>query len=98
MPIHLKGYLTFRELIGERVFDSTSEQMITLVDLLRKVAREAGDSFRMQIYDDRTEQIQPGPIIMINGRSYKSLPKAEYTCLKDGDEVAIFPPFIGGSL
>jgi molybdopterin converting factor small subunit len=34
--------------------------------------------------------------VIINGRSYQNLPAKLGTHLKDGDEVAIFPPMAGG--
>jgi MoaD family protein len=96
MPIKIRGYLTFREIIGEREIAITEGEALTVNDLLIRLSEELGQRFREIIYDPQTKILSEHVAVIINGRSYLNLPGKLATLLKDGDEVAIFPPMAGG--
>jgi MoaD family protein len=96
MPIKVKGYLTYKEIVGERLIDIDQGQNLTIIGILRLLSKESNQEFRDSIFDPQTNQLGEYVAVIINGRSYTNLPEKLDTQLKDGDEVAIFPPMAGG--
>ncbi len=96
MPIKVKGYLTYNEIVGERLITIDRGQCLTVIDLLNLLADELDQEFRDSIFDPRTNQLGVYVAVIVNGRSYTNLPEELNTQLKDGDELAIFPPMAGG--
>lgn len=66
----------------------------TLADLLKYLSTMLGSKFSNEILNDDGE-VRPYIIILINGRAATVLGGLK-AVLKDGDEVSIFPPSIGG--
>jgi molybdopterin synthase sulfur carrier subunit len=97
MPIKVRGYLTYKEIIGEQLIIIPDDQSMTITDLLCALANQIGDRFRSSIYDPQSRSLGEHMALIINGRSYRNLPDQLETELQDGDEVAIFPPMAGGS-
>ncbi len=96
MGVKVKGYLTFKEIIGERIIQVDESQIMTLMDLVLKLAEECAGQFRKTILDPETGGVQRQIAILINGQHHTHLPMGLETILKDGDEIAIFPPLAGG--
>lgn len=96
MPIKVRGYLTFRDIIGERSIAIMDGEILTVNDLLIRLSQELDQIFRGTIYDPRTKILGEHVAVIINGRSYHNLPDKLETQLQEGDEVAIFPPMAGG--
>ena len=96
MPIKVRGYLTFRDIIGERSIAIMDGEILTVNDLLIRLSEELDQRFRGTIYDPRTKILGEHVAVIINGRSYHNLPDKLETQLQEGDEVAIFPPMAGG--
>ena len=96
MPIKVRGYLTFRDIIGERSIAIMDGEILTVNDLLIRLSQELDQRFRGTIYDPRTKILGEHVAVIINGRSYHNLPDKLETQLQEGDEVAIFPPMAGG--
>ena len=96
MKIKVKGFLTFRDLIGKQVEITLESGKNTLKDLLDRLSVKYGDSFSNLVFDQVTGDVNHHLAILINGTHYTHLPDRLDTDLHDGDEVAIFPPVAGG--
>ena len=96
MPVKVKGYLTYKEIIGEQSITIPKDAALTLSDLLTTLANQLGQKFTASIYDPKLEVLDELVAVIVNGRSYRNLPDGLETSLQDGDEVAIFPPMAGG--
>ena len=90
----VKGYLTYRASIGEQVIVLDTRSQLTLRDLLVQLGRDAGLGDSLLQADSETGH--HGAVILLNGRHLSSLPSGLDTRLDDEDEVAIFPPLVGG--
>ena len=96
MPVKVKGYLTYKEIIGEQSITIPKDAALTLSDLLTTLANQLGQEFTASIYDPELEVLDELVAVIVNGRSYRNLPDGLETSLQDGDEVAVFPPMAGG--
>jgi MoaD family protein len=91
--VSVRGYLTFRSLVGSR--DMSVDAGGSVQALLEELALSCGEEFRAWIFDAR-EGLRPGVAVLVNGRPVARSPGALALRLHDGDEVAIFPPLAGG--
>jgi len=94
MKIKIKGYLTFKNTIGDKVLNLDENEKLTLNELLIKFScgQELGDAFcqaEPNLVDSRV-------IVLVNGLHFGQLPDRLDTILEDKDEIAIFPPMAGG--
>ncbi|MGD2156257.1 MAG: MoaD family protein [Anaerolineales bacterium] len=96
MVITVKGYLTFKQLIGEQSIVVSKGERLTLWELLVKLSKILGEDFHNQIISHQGNEVSQHVAILINGRHYSHLPDKINTQLEDGDEVAMFPPIAGG--
>jgi MoaD family protein len=96
MQIRVKGYLTFRDLIGDQPARPIDAETSTLYGLIQQLAGELGEPFSQAALDPQTGGVRRELAILVNGRHYNHLPDGLETALKDGDQVAIFPPVAGG--
>lgn len=96
MRIQVKGYLALRGLFGDQPSREISTERITVRELVQHLALELGDEFSQAILDPETGGIRPRIAVLVNGRHCSHLPAGLDTELRDGDEVAIFPPLMGG--
>ena len=69
---------------------------LTLLELLNELADMFGDRFSEMVYDKAGKGLNEQIRILINGRHYSQIPQKLNTRLQAGDEVAIFPPIVGG--
>jgi molybdopterin synthase sulfur carrier subunit len=95
MKIQVKGYLTYRELIGTRNVKISAPQA-TLWDCLQVLAIEIGEEFYNQVLDMASGGVQPHIALLLNGQHYRHLQAGLDTQLQNGDQLAIFPPIAGG--
>lgn len=96
MIIKVRGYLTYRDLIGKREIEQPDGIQVTLHDFIRKLADELGGEHGRALFDKETGTVGPAVAVMLNGVHYNHLPDRLKTVLKDGDEIAVFPPGAGG--
>ncbi len=96
MPFRVKGYLTFRDVIGEQSFLLIEGQPQTLNQLLDWLSSQLGQEFTDLVIDPQTNALSQHVSILVNGRHYSHLPDKLDTRLQEGDEVSIFPPLAGG--
>ncbi|MFC2036547.1 MoaD family protein [Chloroflexota bacterium] len=97
MRIRVRGYLTLRDVIGDRCFEEIEAETFTLKDLIQRLSLELGDDFVHRLSgSETTAGVRWQIAILVNGCHYSHLPDRMATKLVDGDEVAIFPPTAGG--
>ena len=96
MPVEVKGYLTYKEVIGEQSINIPDGETLTLSDLLNTLVTQIGNQLSDPIFDLETGLPGEHVAIILNGRSYRNLPEGLDTPLQEGDEVSVFPPMAGG--
>ena len=96
MIIKVKGYLTYRDIIGYREIMRRDDIPITFLDFLRELADEIGGEYGSALFDQEMNAVGRSVAIMLNGLHYNQLPEQLNTMLQDQDEIAIFPPGVGG--
>lgn len=93
MKCTLELFATLREKYGVRKLDI--EFSGTLHDLFEKASEKLGSEFLEDVYSNVERRIfRDDRIITINGRNIKDIKKIPD--LKDGDNIALFPPIAGG--
>ncbi len=96
MQVRVKGYLTFRQLIGEQVLTFSNSDQPTLSVLLARLFSQWDPENRALVLDQKTGDLHRRVAILINGAHYTHTPAGLQTLLSDGDEISIFPPIAGG--
>jgi MoaD family protein len=96
MRVHVKGYLTYRNLVGDRWISSEAERTLSIRELLESLCEQVGQTLTDQLFDADSGSLRARVAILVNGRSMTSLPDGLDSLLADQDEVAIFPPLMGG--
>ena len=93
ITVTVQGYLNFKDLVGKRqVFLPAG---CSLQDLLAFLRNNLGGPFEAAACNDAGE-LREHIVVLLNGMHCRHLPAGLSTILKDGDQVAIFPPLAGG--
>ena len=93
ITITVQGYLTFKDLVGKH--QVSLPEGSSLRDALAFLRKDLGGPFGEEAYNDAGE-LREHIIVLLNGVHCRHLPDGLGTLLKDGDQVAIFPPLAGG--
>jgi MoaD family protein len=96
MAIKVKPYFTLRRAMGNHPFIEIDSDSTTLEDLFENLFARYGPELRAMFLDAETGGLSPNIQILVNGRSYRTLPDQLKTLLKSGDEILLFPPIAGG--
>ena len=96
MIIKVKGYLTYRDVIGQREIEQRDDAPLLLRDFLRELAIRIGGEHGRALFDEAAGTVGRSVAVMLNGCHYHHLAARLNTVLKDQDEIAVFPPGAGG--
>jgi MoaD family protein len=96
MRFRVKGFLTLKSVMGNYAALEMEMGEATVREVLVALSEKFGKRFRDQIFDAKTGELMEGNQILINGRHYRHLPGQLDASIKDGDELALFPPLLGG--
>ena len=96
MIIKVKGYLTYRDVIGQREIKQPDDAPVFLLDFLRELAAEISGEYGRALFDEHANMVGKSVVVMHNGVHCNHLPNGINTILQDQDEISIFPPGAGG--
>ena len=96
MKIKVSGYLTIRKVMGEMCLLEIEKTKPTIIEVLAELSDRFGQRFKDLILDSKTKKIREDVRVLLNGRHHKHLKDGLETELKEGDEIALFPPIAGG--
>jgi MoaD family protein len=96
MKITIRSFLTLREVMGDQSALELEVGALTLMELLHELSHIFGDRFSEMVFDKSGKGLNPHIRILINGRHYSHIPQKLNTRLQEGDDVALFPPIVGG--
>lgn len=96
MKFVVKAYFSLEKATGGKSPVEIEKASSTLGELLEELAGRFGGEFTEAVYDSERRAPAMHIMLLVNGRNYLSLPERLETPLKDGDEIALFPPLAGG--
>ena len=96
MKIIVKGYFHLQEAMDGKSRVEVEKDRATLREVLDELCRRFGKELTELIYHPDAQEPADHLIVLVNGRNYQCMAEKLDTPLKDGDEVALFPPLAGG--
>ena len=96
MKIIVKGYFTLQKAMQGQGFVEVEKDTASVRDVLVDLCDRFGKDLKELIQPLDGEEPVSHLIVLVNGRNTLTLPGRLETPLKDGDEVALFPPMMGG--
>ncbi len=92
VDVKIRLFATLRDTYRLKEIDLSCDG--TVEGLVASAGRALGKAFADDIYDPKKGTFRNDRIVTVNGRNIKDIKTA--IILKDGDEIAIFPPIGGG--
>jgi len=96
MKINIRSFLTMRDVMGGQSALKLEIGSLTVMELLHGLSDMFGERFSQMVFDKSGKDLNPHVRILINGRHYSHMPQKLNTLLRDGDEISLFPPVMGG--
>jgi molybdopterin synthase sulfur carrier subunit len=96
MKITVKSFLTLRPVMGNQAKFEMEVGETPIREMLDQLCGRFGEGLAAQVIDRDTKEVCHLLRVLVNGGHYKTLADRLHTHLKDGDEVALFPPVAGG--
>ena len=96
MKVKVRAFLTMKEVMGNQSSLELNLEEGTILSLLKDLGEKFGEEFIGRVFESGKEELSGQVLVLVNGRNYSNLPEGLETPLKEGDEVAIFPPIAGG--
>ncbi len=96
MKIIVKGYFHLQKAMQSKPLVEVEKEAATIRDVLGDLSIRFGRELTELIFHPEAEEPASHIIVLVNGRNYLSMPDGLDTQLKDGDEMALFPPLAGG--
>jgi MoaD family protein len=94
--IVVKGYFNLQKLMDGKERVEAEKPAATLREIWEDLCRRFGREFIETVCDAETKEPAAHIMLLVNGRNYLSMPDKLDTALRDGDEIALFPPLAGG--
>jgi len=96
MEIRVRGFLTLRKAMCDQSSLVVDLETPTIRCVLQELSNIFGEAFQDLLFDPDTGEARSHNIVLVNGRHCRNLPGGLDSKLKEGDEVALFPPVAGG--
>lgn len=93
MKVRVEFFGTLREIGENKIWEV--KEVISLVDLLKEMAKRYGFKFEKQIFCPKGNELNQYVILMINGRPISLLDGIK-TTLNEGDKLSFLIPVSGG--
>lgn len=92
--VKVQSFAEIKDALGKDEIEVEVPDGSSIRDLFDRLAEIYGSPFEKQIWNTLTGEMEPF-LVMLNGKTYSSLHEFD-TKVKDGDEIAILLPVIGG--
>lgn len=92
--VKVESFAEIKDALGSNEIEVEIDNNTVLRDVFEKLAEQYGSNFKDQIWNKLTGEMEPF-LVMLNGKTYSSLHDFD-TKVKDGDEIAILLPVVGG--
>jgi molybdopterin converting factor small subunit len=96
MRIYVRGYLGLQTNLRDQPFVEIDSDRVTLRDVLNELEGRVDADQAQTVVGLAAHGTEGTLAILLNGRHASHLPDRLDTVLKEGDQVAIFPPAAGG--